>query len=71
LGLARKKEKEEGENCIKKNFGVFSHNTRSDKGACNGQVCDTYWRKKEMHTQFLSESLKEREHIQDLGVEGT
>lgn len=57
FGPSKEEEKGRGGRLYKKELrGFFSHKMlfrRSDKGECNVRVCDTYWRKKEMHTQFL------------------
>ena len=33
-----------------------------------GGSCSTYWRQKELHTGFLWGGLRERDHLEDLGV---
>jgi hypothetical protein len=35
-----------------------------------GWACSTHCRAGEVHTKFLSENLKERDHSEDLGIEG-
>jgi hypothetical protein len=60
FGPSREEEIGRGGKFYKKGpIGLFSHKMlfkRSDKGECHWQVCDTYRRKKDMHTQICGEA---------------
>ena len=61
-----KQKQETGEKCITRSFRIcISHQMLSNKTEAK---CDTYRARREMYTWHWLVNLKERDHLEDLGV---